>query len=49
MTAKELKGVDRVYAKAVVKLWNNPEDRRQMMECGMTDQQIRGLKEKYGL
>jgi hypothetical protein len=49
MSVREVKGLDRLFAKEVVKLWNNPDDRKQMMETGMTDEQIRELKQRFGL
>ena len=49
MAEFKLTGLDRLYAKEIVKLWSNPEDRKQMMETGVTEQQILELKEKYSI
>ncbi|MBD3389180.1 MAG: hypothetical protein GF416_08805 [Candidatus Altiarchaeales archaeon] len=49
MSEIELKGLDRMSAKAILRLWEDPDDRRQMMETGMTEEQMQELRKRFDL
>ena len=41
--------LDKIAASQIVKLWGDPGQRKEMIESGMSQQQIDDLRERFGL